>query len=258
MKYKAQWGIGILSAFLMVLIGGFATTFGLIVGSGILGYVLFGKTIQPNEKNIEEDFHWDRRRSLFTGAILVLLVGLFLWGGQGLQAPIEVQLLTTFAGVSLTLFGGGYVVIPALHELFVDQLQWLDATEFADGIAIGQVTPGPIFITAAFIGYKVAGILGALLATVGMFTPPALLTLLLSRFIEPLKHSETWKAVLKGIRPAVIGMIFVSSFTIGRTIDLTFGAISLFAVACVISYRYTKVSPIYLILGSGAVGLLFF
>ena len=124
-----------------------------------------------------------------SGIVLLLLLCILLWGGQYPGAPEGIQIVSTFSGISLTLFGGGYVVIPALHELFVDNLNWLTSAEFADGIAIGQITPGPIFITATFIGYKVAGITGALLATLAMFTPPAVLTVLLSRFVKILQRT---------------------------------------------------------------------
>lgn len=255
MKSASQWAIAGVAALLLVCIGGFTLTFGLIVASGIAGYFLFRRSVQADAM-VESD-RIGRRHLFVSGGVLFLLLSLLLWGGQCLEAPPEIQLLTTFSGISLTLFGGGYVVIPALHELFVDQLQWLSSAEFADGIAIGQITPGPIFITAAFIGYKVAGVAGALLATVGMFTPPAVLTVLLSRFVTQINHSVALKAAMKGIRAAVIGMIFASGVTIGQTIDHSVTAVLLFAFVFVISYKY-NVSPIYLILGSGVAGLLLF
>lgn len=255
MKSAPQWMIGIVSALLLVFVGGFTLTFCLIVASGIAGYFLFRHSVQGDR--ISASPKAGRNYWFLSGAVLFLLLCLLLWGGQHLEAPAAVQLLTTFSGISLTLFGGGYVVIPALHELFVDQLQWLSSAEFADGIAIGQITPGPIFITSAFIGYKVAGVAGALLATVGMFTPPALLTVVLSRFVEQINHSAVLKAAMKGIRAAVIGMIFASGVTIGMTMDRSIASAFLFLVVLLISYKY-NMSPIYLILGSGVAGLLLF
>ena len=117
------------------------------------------------------------------------------------------------------------MVIPALHELFVENLNWLTSAEFADGIAIGQITPGPIFVTATFIGYKVAGVLGAFLATVAIFTPPAVLTVLLSRFV-------------KILNPSVVSAI-------------------IFAAIFIISLKYT-ISPVYLIIASGVAGFILF
>lgn len=253
MKSVPQWTIGIVAALLLAFVGGFALTFGLIVASGVAGYFLFRHSVQAD--NASDRMPIGRTQWMVSGGVLLLLLCLLVWGGRRWDAPLEIQLLTTFSGISLTLFGGGYVVIPALHELFVDNLQWLSSPEFADGIAIGQITPGPIFITAAFIGYKVAGVTGALLATAGMFTPPAVLTVVLSRFVDEINRSVALKAAMKGIRAAVIGMIFASGVTIGQTIDWSAVTAVLFVGVLFISYKY-NVSPVYLILGSGVAGFL--
>lgn len=201
----------------------------------------------------------DKRIVFAKGTVMLGLFffGLLLWSGQSGRGPIGFQIVSIFSATSLTLFGGGYVVIPALHELFVENLHWLSSAEFADGIAIGQITPGPIFITAAFIGYKVAGIGGAFLATVALFTPPAVLTVCLSHLVGLLNDSPGVKAVMKGVRAAVIGMIFASALTIGQTIAFSLPALLLFLAALAISFKYT-ISPVYLILGGGAAGLILF
>lgn len=186
-----------------------------------------------------------------------MLVVWLLWEGQRESAPLGIRLISVFSGCSVTLFGGGYVVIPALHELFVEHLHWLSATEFADGIAIGQVTPGPIFITATFIGYKVAGWGGAALATLAMFLPPAVLTVLASRFVAWMEGSAGLAAAMKGVRAAVIGLIFASAFTIGQTMDRSAAAVLLFLLALAVSGKYA-ISPVYLIVGGGVAGLFLF
>lgn len=191
------------------------------------------------------------------GSLLLLLAVWLLWEGQQESAPLGVRLFSVFAGCSVTLFGGGYVVIPALHELFVEHLHWLSATEFADGIAIGQVTPGPIFITATFIGYKVAGWGGAALATLAMFSPPAVLTVLASRFVAWMEGSTGLAAAMKGVRAAVIGLIFASAFAIGQTMDRSAAAVLLFLLSLVVSWKYA-ISPVYLIVGGGVAGLVLF
>ena len=255
-KVPIQWVICLLAALLLIFIGGFTVTFLLLVGSGVAGAFLFRQPAGTDTISTGKNFI-GRKQLIVSGIVLLLLLCTLLWGGQSLEAPKDIQILSTFSGISLTLFGGGYVVIPALHELFVENLKWLTSAEFADGIAIGQITPGPIFITAAFIGYKVAGVLGALLATVAIFTPPAALTVLLSRFVEVLNHSSVVKAAMKGIRAAVIGMIFASAVTIGQTIMLSVVSVAIFVVTFFISFKYT-ISPIYLILGAGVAGFILF
>ena len=125
------------------------------------------------------------------------------------------------------------------------------------GLLSGRSLPGLFLLRQPFIGYKVAGVLGALLATVAIFTPPAALTVLLSRFVEVLNHSSVVKAAMKGIRAAVIGMIFASAITIGQTITLSVAAAAIFVVTFFISFKYT-ISPIYLILGAGVAGFILF
>ena len=256
-KIPAQWVICLLAAILLIFIGGFTTTFLIIIGSGIVGYFLFHQQQGKERLSNEEKLLFGNRQWIISGVVLLLLLFVLLFGGQYPGAPKNIQIISTFSGISLTLFGGGYVVIPALHELFVENLGWLTSAEFADGIAIGQITPGPIFITATFIGYKVAGIMGALLATIAMFTPPMVLTVLLSRFVKTLNQSTLVKAAMKAVRAAVIGMIFASAVTIGQTISVSIVSVAIFLVAFYISFKYT-ISPVYLIIGSGVAGFVLF
>lgn len=255
-KLPAQWTICLLAALLLILVGGFAVTFLLIIVSGIAGAFLFRQSPEQALPG-DEKIHFENKQLVMSGVVLLLLLCTLLWGGQYPGAPKDVQILSTFSGISLTLFGGGYVVIPALHELFVENLNWLTSAEFADGIAIGQITPGPIFVTATFIGYKVAGVVGAFLATVAIFTPPAILTVLLSRFVKILNQSSVVKAAMKGVRAAVIGMIFASAITIGQTITPSVVSAIIFAAIFIISLKYT-ISPVYLIIASGVAGFILF
>ena len=256
-KVPAQWVVCLLAAILLIFIGGFTTTFLIIIGSGIVGYFLFHQQQGKERLSNEEKLLFGNRQWIISGVVLLLLLFVLLFGGQYPGAPKNIQIISTFSGISLTLFGGGYVVIPALHELFVENLDWLTSAEFADGIAIGQITPGPVFITATFIGYKVAGITGALLATIAMFTPPMVLTVLLSRFVKTLNQSTLVKAAMKAVRAAVIGMIFASAVTIGQTISVSIVSVAIFLVAFYISFKYT-ISPVYLIIGSGVAGFVLF
>lgn len=270
MREAAQWIIGAGAAFLLAVVGGFGLTVGVIFGSGVAGFFLFRDTSGGTERPVERGYkegkektfgkrrlsdYW--KRGVGAGIPLLLAVGLLLWIGQKGTEKIGWQIVSTFAGTSLTLFGGGYVVIPALHELFVEHLHWLTSAEFADGIAIGQITPGPIFITATFIGYKVGGIGGAMLATLAMFVPPAVLTVFLSHLVGLLGRSRVVKAVMKGVRAAVIGLIFASAYTIGQTMAFTWPAAAIFFITFILSFKYT-ISPVYLILGAGTAGFILF
>jgi chromate transporter len=113
----------------------------------------------------------------------------------------------TFLQVGFVFFGGGFVLIPILHERLVTGLGWLTPAEFVDGVALSQLTPGPIAVLATFAGYRLAGVPGALLATLALFAPAVLLMLLFSRFYARLRQEVRVKDFLAGIVPAVVGLI---------------------------------------------------
>ena len=191
-------------------------------------------------------------------AILVVVFIIFYYfSNSRAYLDLLLQILVTFSGMSLTLFGGGYVFIPAIQEVIVDQLHWLSQSEFADGIAMGQITPGPILISATFIGYKVAGFTGAIVATVAIYLPPGLLMVLFGRFLDYFKNSAFVAAIFKGLRPAVIGMIFSAALTIGRGITPSWQSISLMVLALVAILGF-KVKVVYAIPVAGILGLILF
>lgn len=174
-----------------------------------------------------------------------------------------IALMTTFGSMSLTLFGGGYVFIPMIQEVVVERFGWLTSREFIDGIALGQITPGPILISAAFIGQKVAGITGALLSTVAIFTPPAMLMVLLAGMLDTIKSSPVIQSALKGIRVAVIGLIFTAFINIllmaipNAPLDYT--AVALAAVIFLTSFTALfrfKVDVVWIIPLAGLTGFL--
>jgi chromate transporter len=112
---------------------------------------------------------------------LTLLYVSFVSGAYKYTDQLLLKIASVFSGVSLSLFGGGYVMIPIMQSLFVTELKWLTNQEFIDSIAFSQLTPGPILVSAFFTGYKLAGIAGALLATVAIFLPSALLMIMVHK-----------------------------------------------------------------------------
>jgi chromate transporter len=174
-----------------------------------------------------------------------------------MDVALTAKLFTTFASVSIFLFGGGYVFIPVIQEIVVESHRWLTLQEFVDSIALGQVTPGPILISATFIGYKVAGFAGALAATVGIFLPPVLLMLAGAHALERIKKSVVITAALAGIRPAVVGMIAAAAVTVGWTAPHHWASLLIFAAALVALTRL-RVQVVWVIPAAGLSGLLLF
>jgi chromate transporter len=128
-----------------------------------------------------------------------------------------VKIFLTFAVMSVSLFGSGYVFIPIIKGQLVTTLHWITEREFTAGLALTQITPGPILMTAAFVGLKIGGLPGAIAGMLGMFVPPALLTLLAAGSLQAIKKSSIVTAALKGVRPAVVGMLFAAAFVVGET-----------------------------------------
>ncbi len=164
----------------------------------------------------------------------------------------------TFANISLTLFGGGYVFIPYLDKIIVEQLGWLTKREFVDSIAMGQITPGPILITATFIGYKINGFWGAFLSTISIFLPSSVVIIFFSRIYYFIKKNNTIKLIIQGFKIGIIGLITYSGCIIMLKQIEEFNLITL--SICLLSFILfikTKVHPIFIILISGIIGFYF-
>lgn len=192
---------------------------------------------------------------------LATCIGLFLFLPQLTVTSILVQLFSVFSGMSLLLFGGGYIFIPMIQEAVVNAHGWLSLEDFAASIALGQVTPGPILISATFIGYKVAGLAGAVIATIAIFMPPAALIILASRQLERFSHMARFKAAQAGIRSAVFGMIIAAALSLligiaGEATNLLAPTV-IFALSCFV-LMYLKKGEIWTVLIAAVLGLLVF
>lgn len=131
--------------------------------------------------------------------------------GAGPMAPAGLwPLAVFFFKVGAFTFGGGLPILAFVEDQVVRQLRWLTAQEFIDGLALGQLTPGPIITLAAFVGYRAAGVAGAVVSAVAIFLPSFALVLGALPFFERLRHVGWIRAALKGLSPAVIGMTGVA------------------------------------------------
>jgi chromate transporter len=131
-------------------------------------------------------------------------------------APILAQLNLIFMKVDLMAFGGGWTSIPLIQREVVDRFGWVSTREFIDGIALGQVTPGPIVITATFVGYKAGGLVGALLGTIAVFFPSFLIVTTLAPHYDRIKRSAATQVMVRGILAAFIGMLLFVAYRFGQ------------------------------------------
>lgn len=161
-----------------------------------------------------------------------------------------------FFKIGLVFFGGGYVVIPVMHRELVTNLHLLTEKEFIDGVAISQLTPGPVAILATFAGYKIAGVIGALVSTFAMFLPGSALMFFISNSYEKIKNSEFARKVLDVTIPVVVGLLVAAVFQIGESavhgyVDGIILAVSLFLLV-----RF-KINPAILIVSFAIFGAVF-
>lgn len=147
-------------------------------------------------------------------------------------------------------------MLPMLQKEFVENHHWLTNQEFMDAIAVGQVTPGPLTVMNAFIGYKIHGLLGAVLAMISSYLPSIIIVTLVARNYYAYKESVIVNSSFKGIRPAVIGLLSAVAISLGNAslVDpITFGI----AIISFVVIAFTKIDPTFVIIGSGIIGALF-
>ena len=160
------------------------------------------------------------------------------------------QLIMVFLRVGSITFGGGFVMIPQIETDVVRVHGWMTQQAFADGVVFGQVTPGPVLITATFIGYKVAGLLGAIAATIAAFLPSFLMTLVAGTSLNRFRTNQQLQAFLAGVAPAVVGMLAAAAVSLARSglhSTLSFG-IATFAFLLMLRAR---LNPFIIIFGCG-------
>jgi chromate transporter len=169
--------------------------------------------------------------------------------------PSAVDVFTIFLKIGATIYGGGYVLLAFLQPELVDRMHWLTSTQLLDAIAIGQVTPGPLFTTATFIGYLLAGHAGAISATVGIFLPSFGFVALVTRWAPQLQQSRWFRSWLDGVNAGAWGTIAVVAYRLGVGTLVDWKAIAIALMSWLLIWRW-RIDTIWLVLGSLAIGLL--
>ena len=175
---------------------------------------------------------------------------------------IYVQLFLSFLQIGMFSFGGGYAAMPLIQGQVVTGHGWLTMSEFTDLITISQMTPGPIAVNSAtFVGLKIAGIPGAIVATAGCILPSCIIVTILAKLYLKYRTMDLLQSVLKSLRPAVVAMIASAGISIlknafwgsGETISLTgteWSMVVIFGI-CVLLLRKTKMNPIWVMVLAG-------
>ena len=176
------------------------------------------------------------------------------WFALAMPLIAKLGLLLTLSAIFLRIgtvtFGGGLVMAPLIESEVVDTHHWLTHQEFADAFALGQITPGPVLITATFVGYRVAGTLGALVATISIFLPAFLLTIAAASSLRRFRNNEQVQSFLRGVAPAVVGLLVAAALSMGRAGIHSWVGISIMLLAIFTLVRY-RPNPFWVLFGAG-------
>lgn len=212
---------------------------------------------------------------LFGGALLVMLVQnvrrLSKSGGvTGLFVPVAgtalslsgsarpfslARLFLAFLKIGAVLYGSGYVLLAFLQTDLVERLGWLTQAQLVDAVAMGQITPGPVFTTSTFVGYLLGGLPGAILATVGIFLPSFILVAITNPLVPKMRQSPWASGLLDGVNAAALGLMAAVTVQLGQASLVDPLTIGLAIAAGVLVFRF-KVNATWLILGGAAAGLI--
>jgi chromate transporter len=185
-----------------------------------------------------------------------LAMTLAVWGLWNLNHNLGLM-SWIFLKISMVAFGGGYAMIPILQWDMVDHLGWLTLGQFLDGILLGFVTPGPIIITATFVGYWLKGLLGAVVATISIFLPPILIIIFLTPYFQRIKEARLMRPVIQGILSALVGMLVLVTAQMGMATLSDLKSLALMAAATIALIGF-RVNLLWIVALVAGVSLLLF
>ena len=179
-----------------------------------------------------------------------------LLGTAAVAVPVSMlRLFLSFLKIGAIVFGSGYVLLAFLRTEFIERLHWLTEKQLIDAVAIGQFTPGPVFTTATFIGYLVAEIPGAFLATLGIFLPGFALVALSGRLLPKLRRSVWAAATLDGVVVGSLALMAVVAWQLGRAAIVDWRTFTILIASSIVVLRF-RVNSAWVIAGAGMIGWL--
>lgn len=187
---------------------------------------------------------------------LVVVPAAWLTGLHGEAPPTMLAaLLLYFAKAGALVFGSGLAIVPFLHGGVVREMRWLTERQFLDAVAVSMITPGPVVITVAFIGYLMAGPLGAVAAAIGVFLPAYLIVVAVAPSFRRVARNASLRAVVDGVTAAATGAIAGAVIVLGRRALTDLPTVALFLVALLVVLRVRKVPEPVLLLAAAAIGI---
>ncbi|OUL32910.1 chromate transporter [Nostoc sp. 106C] len=199
--------------------------------------------------------NWHRGHT--TGAFLLPFSGVLAQVGSTAAAVTSVSWVSVFLfflKIGCVLYGSGYVLLAFLQRDLVERNHWLTSQQLLDAVAIGQFTPGPVFTTATFIGYLLAGNAGAIAGTIGIFLPAFVLVWVVNPWVSKLRQSPWASGFLDGVNAASMGLMAGVTYTLGRAALLDWLTIIVAIVSAIAVFRF-KINSAWLVLAGGTLGL---
>src|SRR5882672_6742035 len=198
------------------------------------------------------------KRTPRAGAAAILVPPPILLAGLGAPAtvPVLLKILWFFTIAGSVVFGSGLAIVPFLHGGVVNDFHWLDERQFLDAVAVAMITPGPVVITVAFIGYLVAGLAGALVAALGVFLPCYLFVIIPAPYYRRWARVPQIKSFVDGVTAAATGAIAGAAFVLGKRAIFDVPTAAIAAVALLVLVKARKVPEPVLMLAAGAAGLI--
>jgi chromate transporter len=176
-------------------------------------------------------------------------------GATALAAPFGLwPMFGVFLKIGSVLFGSGYVLLAFLRADLVERLHWLTERQLLDAVAVGQVTPGPVFTTATFIGYVLGGAPGAAVATIGIFLPAFVFVALSGVLLPRIRHAPAARAALDGVNVASLALMAVVTVQLARAAVVDWTTLTLALIAAVALFRW-KINSAWLVLAGAAIGI---
>lgn len=225
-----------------------------IVASGAVGWILYREAAQPRVPAGAGSRRGEGRT--LPKVVLAILLGGALLGALYAVNRRLFDLAEVMIKTDLFAFGGGFASLPVMLHQVVDVRAWMNNKTFMDGIALGQVTPGPIVITATFIGYQVAGLGGALVATLAVFSPSFLMVLLTVPYFDRLQKSVLFRRILRGVLASFIGLLLAVTAQFAIAVQWT-SAAAVLALAAFVALRL-RVEILWVVLAGAGLSFLLF
>jgi len=214
------------------------------VAGGLLGIFLFNPQLKSNAPRSTSQ----KKMNAHAFPLLAAAVPAAFTG-------IGWQLFAFFFKTGLLVFGSGLVIVSFVKAYVVDQYHWLDNRTFLDAVAIGMISPGPVVITATFVGYVVGGFTGALAATIGIFLPSIVLTIAAAPILMRYRNNGRVMGFVRGVTVAVVGVLAGTTYLVGRPVVGDVLTVTLFVVAVAVSRLSKKIPDQVLVVGGAIVGL---